>query len=109
MMGFIKKIKSVLTLTDRIFSLEQQIGELDTIFKNSLVEYSKKFEKKIQDMSFAYTKNLDDAKSDYLKRYIDQRLNGMQYDITQLPERINLLSDQVNFFAEKYLEAGDNK
>lgn len=61
MIGFIKKIKDVLTLTQRIFSLERQIGELDAIFKNSMIEYSRQFEKKIQDMSFAYIKNMDDA------------------------------------------------
>ncbi len=57
------------------------------------------FEKKLQDMSFAYTKNLDDAKSDYLKRYLEQRLDGMKYDIdhkwSDFNRSIDILSHRI--------------
>lgn len=95
MIRFIKKIKGILLLNERIFSLETQINELDELFKQSISDHSKQFEKKIQDMTFAYTKNLDDTKSDYLKRYLEQRMNGMQYDIKQISLQIMPLSERI--------------
>lgn len=99
-MRFIKKIKEIYNVSQRINVLETEIKEMDSRLKESISNYSaefhriikeieqssfKQFKKKVQDMTFAYTKDLDDTKSDYLKRYLEQRMDGMQYDVRQIP------------------------
>lgn len=96
MIGFIKKIKDLLSLSDRIHMIQNELNELETRIGLSVNEHSKSFEKRIQDMTFAYTKNLDDTKSDYLKRYLEQRMNGMQYDLSQIPIKLQLMQDKID-------------
>lgn len=107
MIQWIKKIKELLSVASRIHVLESELNELDTKLKQSVNEYSKKFEERIAQMTFDYTKNLDDTKSDYLKRYVEVRLNCMQNELTSFPGKIYELSDRFN---QRLLEVtrGDN-
>ena len=95
-MGFIQKIKDMWNLSQRLAVIETEIKEIDARIEHSINEYSKQFEKKIQDMTFAYTRNLDDTKSDYLKRYLEVRLNCMDENVRQLPNKIARLQEELD-------------
>lgn len=95
-MGFIKRCKEIWQLSQRIRVIENEIKEIDQKLEIAVREYSKQFEKKVQDMASAYVADLDDVKSDYLKRYVEQRLNGMQYDIKQIGEEISCLGQNMD-------------
>lgn len=58
------------------------------------------FEEKIKQMSFNYTKNLDDVKSDYLKRYLETRVDCLQLSITDIPNKLIGLQNQVTTLYE---------
>ena len=88
MMRFIRTIKNMYAMSQRIETLESEVNELEEKLKGSIDNYSNQFEKKIQQMSFAYTKNLDDTKSDYLKKYLETRMNCIQESIKQIPHRM---------------------
>ncbi len=96
MMGFIQKIKDMWALSERLMFIENELKELESRMANGVLEYSKQFEKKIQDMTFAYTRNLDDTKSDYLKRYLEQRLDSMGYAVDEIPRQIDGLRESLN-------------
>lgn len=96
MIKLFKRIKDLLSLSDRIHMIQSELNELETKIGLSVNEHSKSFEKRIQDMTFAYTKNLDDTKSDYLKKYLEQRMNGMQYDLSQIPIKLQLMQDKID-------------
>lgn len=84
MFGIIKKIKGLLILSNRISGIEDDI-------KN----HCEICEKKIQDMAFAYTNDLNDAKSDYLKRYIETRMSCMQNEISSVSSEISRLDQSM--------------
>lgn len=89
MRKFFYKIKAIFSLTDRLLFLEREINEIEERIKKIMEEHSKVFEKKIQEMTFAYTRNLDGTKFDYLKRYLEIRVNCMQQELNSLPNKIN--------------------
>jgi len=97
MIQWIKNIKSLLSLSRRIGIIESEITEMECKFKGMYVHYGIEFEKKIQQMTFDYTKNLDDTKSDYLKRYLEVRVDCMQNQLTSLlPGIIKQLKENVD-------------
>jgi hypothetical protein len=95
MMRWWKKIKDLLALAARMENMQLELDEFDRRVKESIKESSKDFEKKIQEMTFAYTKNLDDTKSDYLKRYLEVRLNCMQQELTSLPLKLSAIKEDL--------------
>ncbi len=103
-MRFINKIKALWYISERIAFIEGELRELDARLDRSVIDKSNQFEKKIQEMTFAYTKNLDDTKSDYLKRYLEQRLDGMQYDINQFPKMLQAAEESMNGITSMLLE-----
>ena len=107
MIKFISKIKELFSLSDRLVLVQSELIEMENKFAQSVIEYSKKyeqeidkqtlmFEKKIQQMTFAYTANLDDTKSDYLKRYLEVRMNGVQGQVTGLVSEMNNLNYKIS-------------
>ena len=134
MIGFIKKIKALWAISDRLMFIETEIKELESRFSQGINEYSKHFEKKIQQMtidynkdiadknneyskqfsdkikkmSFDYTNNLDDTKSDYLKCYVEQRLNCMQHEISQIPFRIENVKNTIHSRLEQLEDKKQN-
>ncbi len=96
MMNFVRKIRELLALSQRISLVESQINEIDVRIKDAMNQYSKDFEKKIQDMTFAYTRNLDDTKSDYLKRYLETRINCISEQVRLIPERMSQIQSEIN-------------
>jgi|SRR6266853_3039809 predicted SprT family Zn-dependent metalloprotease len=96
MIHWIQNIKSLLSLSKRIGIIESEIQEMEAKLTQSVVHYSKEFEDKIQHMAFAYTKNLDDTKSDYLKRYLEVRMNCMQAELSQLPQKLQAMQGVVD-------------
>ncbi len=101
MMGFITKIKEIYRVSKRIQVIESELNELDAKLEKAVNEYSKQFEKKIQEMTFAYTRNLDDTKSDYLKRYLENRMNCIQSEVSSIPNRLAALQSNINDIALK--------
>lgn len=106
MMLWWKKIKDVFALSARIENLSAEIKEFDKQMKHSMRLHTKEFEKKIQEMTFAYTKNLDDTKSDYLKRYLEVRLNCMQQELSSIPSRLAGMQNEI-LKLESKMEAGE--
>jgi hypothetical protein len=90
-----KRIKELFTLSERISVFESELREMEGKFILMSAQYGVEFEKKIQQMTFAYTKNLDDTKSDYLKRYLEVRMNCMQQELISLPHRIQNQMDAL--------------
>ncbi len=78
MISTVKKIKKIYSLLKRISALESELKNIDEKLSKSMDNHLKQFEQKIQNMTFAYTCNLDDAKIDYLKRYLDARLDVLK-------------------------------
>lgn len=95
MRSFIKKIKQLFDISNRISLIESQLNELDERLEKNFYEYSVKFEKKLKKMTFAYTSNLDDAKSDYLKRYLENRLDCITNEIRSLPRQFKELPKKL--------------
>jgi hypothetical protein len=95
MIKWIRRIKEVFNVSNRIAVLESELLELDAKLKNSVIEHSKQFEKKIKDMTFAYTNNLNDTKSDYLKRYLEVRMDCMQQTLTNLSSQLPDLKSDI--------------
>ena len=98
MIQWIKKIKDLLSLSKRIGIIESEIAEMECKLKGMSVHYGIEFEKKIQQMTFNYTKNLDDTKSDYLKRYLEIRLDCMQKELSYLPSKIEKIENKLQLF-----------
>ncbi len=95
-MKLIRKIKELFALSDRLIFIESEMNELQTKVNNIFDDRLKEFEKKIQTMTFAYTKNLDDTKSDYLKRYVETRLDCIQSEVSRLPSQINRMNSDIS-------------
>jgi len=95
---WIKNIRDLLSLSKRIGIIESEIAEMECNLKGLSVHYGLEFEKKIQQMTFDYTKNLDDAKSDYLKRYVEIRLDCMQKEISCLTSKIEKMENKLQLF-----------
>lgn len=109
MMLWIQKLKALFSLADRILFIEKEINEIDSRIKKSMEEHSKQFEKKIQKMSFAYTKNLDDTKSDYLKRYLEVRMNCVQQELNALPAKLGAMRDDILKLENKIEKQDDDE
>lgn len=99
MIKFIRNIREIYRISLRLSSIDSEIKEIDNKISTSMARYSKEFENKIQQMTFAYTKNLDDTKSDYLKRYLEARMDGVQYQLSQLPHQISCMRSEINIIA----------
>jgi hypothetical protein len=95
MIRFIKKIKDLFALSNRMENLEHELKEFDARVQNLIDDGILQAEKKIQALSFAYTKNLDDVKSDYLKRYLEVRLNCMQQELSSIPMRLSSMQHDI--------------
>lgn len=95
MMGFIRKIKELYTISKRLTCIESELNELDARLEKAVLEHSKVFEKKIQEMTFAYTRNLDDTKSDYLKRYLEVRMNCLSDQVNNVLPSISVLNKDI--------------
>jgi hypothetical protein len=104
---FIKKIKDLFNLSQRIAILESEIQEIDINIEHTIEETLKEFqrisrielvnfEKKIQQLSFDYTANLEDTKSQYLKKYVEVRMDCMQQELSQIPEKIGRIQADMN-------------
>jgi DNA anti-recombination protein RmuC len=97
LIGFVRKIKRLLDLSQRLEMVEVELNEIDIKVQKSINQYSKEFEKKIQKMTFDYTKNLDDTKSDYLKRYLEVRMDCIQNQVKDMiPKAFKQLQDNVS-------------
>jgi phage host-nuclease inhibitor protein Gam len=88
MFKFIKNIKELYALIQRVQTLDSEMNQLNTVLNDAVANYSKQFEKKIQEMTFAYTKNLDDTKSTYLKKYLEVRMDCIQDQINTIPQQL---------------------
>lgn len=119
MIRWCKKIKQLFDLSSRIAIMESEIKELDNKIKKSVLAYSQEFElnikktfkeketefeNKIQQMSFAYTANLDDAKADYLKKYLECRLDNMGHQLRILPETLRAMQSDIRRISIEVLE-----
>jgi hypothetical protein len=81
---FIKNIKRLFDLLNNFEQIKQTIIENKKDLFNLYDLLSKNLENKIERMTFDYTKNLDGTKSDYLKRYIEVRLNCIEQSTNKL-------------------------
>ncbi len=97
MIQWIKNIKSLLSLSRRIGIIESEIAEMECKFKGMYVHYGIEFEKKIQQMSFDYTNNLNDTKSDYLKRYLEMRMDCIQQELSAMPKKIDDAKESMKY------------
>jgi predicted SprT family Zn-dependent metalloprotease len=96
MIQWIQNIKALWNLSKRIGIIESEIQEMESKLEQCVDHYSKEFKNNIQQMAFAYTKNLDDTKSDYLKRYLEVRMNCMQAELSQLPQKLQAMQGVVD-------------
>jgi len=87
-MRLIRKIKELFRLSERLIFVESEMNELEAKVNQVFESRLKDFEKKIQEMTFAYTKNLHDTKSDYLKKYVETRLDCMQGELSRATYQI---------------------
>ena len=95
MIKLFKRIKDLFALSERISIFESELREMEGNFIQMTAHYGEEFEKKIQKMSFDYTKNLDNTRSDYLKRYLEVRMDCMQQELTSLTYRIQNQMDAL--------------
>ena len=95
MIKFIQKIKDLYNLSKRIDKLQKTVIKLEKKISDNVEENLKHFEEKIKQMSFAYTRDLDDAKSDYLKRYFETRMNCIQQEVTNIPRRMATMQQEL--------------
>jgi hypothetical protein len=106
-MKCIKKIKELFSVSSRIAVLESELSEIELNIKNTidinlkqlrtlLNDEFKACEAKIQKMTFDYTANLEDTKSQYLKRYVEVRMDCMQQELSQIPLKIAAIQGDMN-------------
>ena len=88
--------------------IEDSIVRIEEMMNKNVNDNLKLFEEKIQKMSFDYTKNLDNTKSDYLKRYLENRMDCIQNEVSNIPKRISELrcgmesiDKRLEYFEEK--------
>ena len=96
MIKWFRSIKNGINVAARLALIESELREIDSKIQERMHHYSVEFEKKIQQMTFDYTKNLDDTKSDYLKRYVEVRLNCMQSEINIYPIKISSMQKEID-------------
>ncbi len=96
MIKFIRKIKKSINVLNNIEELERKTKDIQRKLAQTAEENSKHFEEKIKQMSFDYTKNLDDTKSDYLKIYLETRINCLQQSIYAIPKQIEGMQERLN-------------
>lgn len=81
-------LKDLNATLKKIKRIEEKLIPLEKRLTIMLDKELKLFEEKIQKMTFAYTSNLDDSKSEYLKRYLETRLRFMEETIISLPLKL---------------------
>jgi len=93
---------------EKLQKVELLISKPESEFTKILSEHLKQFEEKIQNMAHAYTANLDDVKSDYLKRYLEIRLKSLMDEVAlRMPEEINRLRVAVEWHGDSIREIRD--
>lgn len=94
----IKFIKNMMNCNKDAKKIKKMISKIEDFEKNidsKLNLTLQEFEKKLQQMTFAYTSNLPDTKSEYLKRYLEVRMDCVQNQIRDLPEKLERLRHDV--------------
>jgi|GEM_PF-6383932 hypothetical protein len=93
---------------EKLQKVELLISKPESEFTKILSEHLKQFEEKIQNMAHAYTANLDDVKSDYLKRYLEIRLKSLVDEVAlRMPDEINRLRVAVEWHGDSIREIRD--
>jgi hypothetical protein len=105
MIKWFRSIKAALNMASRLALIESELNEIDIKIQERMIHYSNEFERKIRQMSFAYTKNLDDYKSDYLKKYLEVRMDCIQKQVDEFPKEIEKI--QSNY--DKLMIGNDDK
>ena len=65
------------------------------------------FEKEMQKKVFAYTADLNDIKSDYLKRYLETRLECLSNSVTSLSSELQNILSRIEEHEIKFREYVD--
>ena len=95
MIKFIRTIKRLYNISNEFKTLQSELNEFEGKLKDSVQNYYKEFEEKIQQMTFAYTRNLDDTKSEYLKRYLEEHIKCLHGADTKLSMRVFSMEKQL--------------
>lgn len=101
MIKFFKKVCGIYNLALRFKALESEINLIETRLKESVKNYSKDFEKHVHQMTFDYTRNLDDTKSDYLKRYLEVNINSIQNQVNAIQNKIDATFNNVSVIKQE--------
>ncbi len=81
----------------------KDVHDVGDILDKLLLRFKDDVDKVIQEKTFAYTKDINDTKSDYLKRYLETKYNGVSDSIMDLQLKINPMQVRIEAL-EKDLE-----
>jgi hypothetical protein len=97
MIQWIKDLKNLIKLSRRIGIIESEIEEIECRYIAMNAHFGLEFEKKMQKLTFDYTNNLDDTKSQYLKRYVEVRMDCMQRELKAIPKKIEDAKESMKY------------
>jgi len=95
MMKFVKKCRQI-WVAKRIQDGQKAVDNIGKQLDKMLVTFKDDVDHILETKTFAYTKDLNDTKSDYLKRYLEQRLDCMASSISAMSSSINELSARID-------------
>lgn len=95
MIKFFMAIKDFKKAVNEIKKTEQKIKKLEMRITSTFDKELKIFEEKVQKMTFAYTNNLDDTKSEYLKKYLETRLDCLQNTLYSIPKKLESMQSKI--------------